>query len=56
MTLCTYRNTGKIGGHWCNECPPLAEYFAIEKKEMAALAALNKKLREKSSKAKRVRN
>jgi hypothetical protein len=56
MTLCGYKKFGYIGGHWCNECPPSTQYFQIEKKEAAELAALNKKLREKTGRSKRVRN
>jgi len=56
MTLCGYKRFGFIGGHWCNECPPPAQYFAIEKKEAQRLVEINKKLREKSGRSKRVRN
>ncbi len=48
MTLCGYKRFGKISGHWCNECPPSAEYVSLEKKESALLLEINKKLREKA--------
>lgn len=48
--LCYYKRTGKLEGHWCNECPPSDKYFMIEKKEAADLRALNKELREKAGK------
>ena len=56
MTLCGYKRLGYIGGHWCNECPPPAEYAVIEKKEAQRLLEINKKLREKSGRFKRVRH
>jgi hypothetical protein len=56
MTLCGYKRFGFIGGHWCNECPPSYEYAAIEKKEAQELSEINRKLREKAGKIKRVRN
>jgi hypothetical protein len=47
MTLCTYIKTGLIGGHWCNECPPLAEYFKIEAAEKKAFSLSNQKKKER---------
>jgi hypothetical protein len=53
--LCTYQREGIVSGHWCNECPPLNEYASIDRKEVAQLAAINKKLREKASRSKNVK-
>ena len=42
VMLCRYKREGKIGGHWCNECPPLDEYAKIEKKEHQDFLKANK--------------
>jgi hypothetical protein len=42
VMLCRYKREGKIGGHWCNECPPMAEYIKIEKKEHQDFLKANK--------------
>ena len=40
--LCRYKREGKVSGHWCNECPPMAEYVKIEKKEHQDFLKANK--------------
>jgi hypothetical protein len=42
VMLCRYKREGKIGGHWCNECPPPAEYAKIERKEHEAFLKANR--------------
>lgn len=42
VMLCRYKREGRIGGHWCNECPPPAEYAKIERKEHEAFLKANR--------------
>lgn len=56
VSLCRYEREGKVGGHWCNLCPPLKEYFAIEKREALEFAEKNRRLKNRKSGRKNVRH
>ena len=45
--LCKYRREGSLWGHWCNLCPPLDEYRAIERAHELALKNQSKKKKKK---------
>lgn len=47
--LCRYKREGKVSGHWCNECPPMAEYVKIEKKEHDSFLKANQERAKRKS-------
>jgi hypothetical protein len=49
VMLCRYKREGKVSGHWCNECPPMAEYTKIEKKENQDFLKANKERAKRKS-------
>jgi hypothetical protein len=40
--ICKYSREGSVSGHWCNMCPPVADYKRIEKAEELAWKERNK--------------